>query len=196
MGLIRKKQVAKREEIIEQAVLLSDKIGMENMTIRKICKAAGISSGTFYHYFGKKANLIVELFSLIDDYLEENVIGRLNDDNELVNVLGFCKGFTKYVTQTGVARSRLINSTFPTYNTETTNEERARVLYVELAKIIERGQKKGQITLAYEVDELVDMIIVTLRGYTFDWGRRNGSYDLVEQTNKFMEIFIKSLQAE
>lgn len=196
MGIVRKKQIAKREKIIEEAVLLADKVGLENITVRKICKAADISSGTFYHYFGKKANLIGELFRLVDDYFVENIVGTLNDDNEFVNILRFCNGFTEYVTASGATRGRLVTTTFPTYNTEATNEERTRILYVELTKIIQRGQTKSQITLGYDVDELVDMILVTIRGYAFDWSRRNGTYDLVEHTNKFMEIFLKSLHAE
>ena len=193
MSKIKKKQLAKRRNIIEKATNLMNEVGFESLTVRMICDAANISSGTFYHYFENKTDLIVELFSLIDDYFEENVLDILNDEDELVNIIGFCKGFSEFVTQTGVAKSKLINSMFPVYSEGGYHEERGRILYRELNAIITRGQEKGQITTEYTVDQLVDMILVMVRGYCFDWARREGAYDLVKYTEDMITLFVRAL---
>lgn len=194
MGLVKRKQMAKREEIIDKAIRLMNKVGMENLTVRMICEAAEISAGTFYHYFSNKSDLIMELFNLIDEYLEENVIDQLQDDDEFINIINYCNGFAEYVNSVGVERSRLISSTFPNYNDGNFQDERKRTLYASLNQIIERGQGKGQIRQDYTINQLTDMIIVTLRGYAFDWTRRNGAYDLIKYVDDHIKLFIKALK--
>lgn len=195
MGVVRRKQLAKRKEIIEKAVLLMKEVGIENLTIRMICDEAEISAGTFYHYFNNKSDLIMELFSLIDEYLEENVVGRLQNDDEFTNIINFCNGFAEYVNSVGVEHSRLISSTFPDYyNNITFSNERNRPLYVMLNEIIERGQRKGQVRRDYTVNQLTEMIVITLRGYAFDWARREGSYDIIRYVDGHIKLFINALK--
>jgi AcrR family transcriptional regulator len=193
MTKIKKKQLTKRKIIIEKATELINEVGFESLTVRMICDAAGISAGTFYHYFKNKSDLIAELFSLIDDYFEDNVLDRLKDEDELKNIVTYCIGFVEYVTLCGVGRSKLINSMFPIYSKGDHSEERNRILYKELHTIITRGQEKKQIITDYKVDQFVDMILVILRGYCFDWGRRDGMYDLVEYTEDMMSLFVRAL---
>lgn len=194
MKKISHKQYAKRNIIIKNATTLMNEVGFENLTIRMICDAASISTGTFYHYFKSKDELVIELFAFIDDYFEENIIEKLNNEDELLNVIMFCKSFAEYVALCGVARSKLINSMFPPYRKGEINEESKRILNAELLKIIEHGQNKGQITTKYMVEQLVEMILVMIRGYCFDWGRREGAYDLVDHTEKLITLFVDSLR--
>lgn len=194
MSKISKKQIARRKNIIKTAAGLMNVVGFENLTVRMICDAANISPGTFYHYFDNKSDLVIELFSLIDDYFEENVLGRLEDENELANIITFCKSFSEFVTQTGVAKSKFMNSMFPPYSEGGHHEESGRILYRELSAIITRGQEKGQITNEYGPDQLVEMILVLLRGYCFDWARREGTYDLVKYTEDMILLLIGGLK--
>lgn len=194
MSNVKEKQLAKRKEIGQKAAELMNEVGFENLTVRMICNAAGISAGTFYHYFKNKSELVTALFSFIDDYFEENVVDKLNHEDEIINIITFSKKFAEYVTQAGVERSNIINSMFPVYSNNGINEERKRILNSELLKIIVRGQKKGQITTSFEAEKLVNMIIVILRGYCFDWARREGTYDLVRNTVDLITIFVKSLK--
>ena len=51
MSKITKKQMEKRQQIIESAKSIIEEVGFENVTVRGICDVANISIGTFYHYF-------------------------------------------------------------------------------------------------------------------------------------------------
>lgn len=194
MTNIEEKQFEKRKFIIDKAMDLMNEVGFEKMTVRMICEAADISAGTFYHYFENKLDLLIELFALIDAYFEENILEKLNNKDEIVNIIKFCEAFAEYATLIGSQKCRIINSTFPIGSKEEHYEERQRVIYSELNKIINRGQEKGQITTDYTADKLVDMIIIIIRGYCFDWARRGGAYDLVEYTNEFMMLFVKTIK--
>jgi AcrR family transcriptional regulator len=193
MANVKEKRFQKRKIIIDKVMTLMEKVGFEKITVRMICEVAGISAGTFYHYFHNKLELLIELFSLIDKYFEENVLLKLNDEYELVNIIKFCEGFAEYATLIGYEKCKIINSTFPIVRKENYYEEQNRILYSELNKIIKRGQEKGQITMEYASDKLVNNIIIIIRGYCFDWARREGHYDLKEYINNFMIIFIKSI---
>jgi AcrR family transcriptional regulator len=194
MTKVKKKQLAKRQMIVEKATKLMDEVGFENLTVRMICDAAEISAGTFYHYFKNKSDLVIELFGLVDNYLEDNVLQRLDHENELINIIRFCRGFAEYVTLCGVATAKLINSMFPMYTHQgPQDEEHKRILYTGLYKVILRGQEKGQITTTYKAERLVDMIVVIIRGYCFDWARREGVYDLGEYTEELIALFVKAL---
>ena len=59
------------------------KDGLENITIRDLCKSTGIAQGTLYYWFGDKANLICEVteFGLetVIDELFEYVFSNMYD---------------------------------------------------------------------------------------------------------------------
>nr|WP_307906030.1 TetR/AcrR family transcriptional regulator [Clostridium botulinum] len=50
--------------------------GYDNVTIQEICKKAGVSVGSFYHYFESKNDIFIELYKIADDFfmiqLKEN----------------------------------------------------------------------------------------------------------------------------
>ncbi|MDY3929370.1 MAG: TetR/AcrR family transcriptional regulator [Clostridia bacterium] len=49
------------EEILDATFTYLVKNGLENITIRELCKGTGIAQGTLYYWFGDKANLICEV---------------------------------------------------------------------------------------------------------------------------------------
>ncbi len=194
MSKITSKGFEKRKAIVEKATTLMNEVDFEHLTVRMICDAADISIGTFYHYFDEKYDLIVELFGLVDQYLEETVIPTLTSKDELVNIVRFCRGFAEYVTICGTTRSKLINSMYPNYEKNSREIECKRPLFSEMKTIIIRGQKQGQIDISLNPDDITDMLIVMLRGYCFDWARRGGSYNLEDKTIGFAELFVKVLK--
>ncbi|KGK81957.1 TetR/AcrR family transcriptional regulator [Clostridium sp. HMP27] len=194
MTNIEEKQFEKRKIITDKAMDLMNEVAFEKVTVRMICEAADISAGTFYHYFENKLDLLIELFGLIDGYFKENVLAKLNNEDEIENIFKFCEGFAEYATLIGFKKCKVLNSTFPIGSKENCYEENNRILYSELNKIINRGQEKGQITTDYTAYKLVDMIITIIRGYCFDWARREGPYDLVKYINEVITVFIKSIK--
>ncbi|MFZ7120511.1 MAG: TetR/AcrR family transcriptional regulator [Eubacteriaceae bacterium] len=59
-----------REQIIESAIALFNKNGIQGATISQIAKAVGISKGTLYYYFRTKSELLDTCF----DYVKKNAI--------------------------------------------------------------------------------------------------------------------------
>ena len=63
-----------RKEYIQSAIDLSKKIGIENITIRRLADELGCSSAALYRYFSSKEEIVY----FVNLQLLENYIIRLN----------------------------------------------------------------------------------------------------------------------
>ncbi|MCD7746669.1 MAG: TetR/AcrR family transcriptional regulator [Lachnospiraceae bacterium] len=55
----RKSEIA-RQKLLEATKMILENYGEKQLTVRNICAESGVSSGSFYHHFGTKENLIVQ----------------------------------------------------------------------------------------------------------------------------------------
>lgn len=192
MSKVRQKQIKRRAEIIEALIPIISSRDFSELSVGELCAAAGISIGSFYHYFTKKSDILVGLLSLIDVYLEENVYERLQSGDELENLLSFAGEWARYVESHGLERSKLISATEAS-NVDLQGSPRSSLLKLE--EIISRGQAAGQITAELSAAELAESYLLALRGVTTDWSRCSGAYPLLEKTETFMRLFLRSFLA-
>ena len=68
--------------------LLSEK-KYEDITIRDIISKAGVSIGTFYHYFPTKLDVFYETYRVADYYFENVVAPQLNESSSYENILKY-----------------------------------------------------------------------------------------------------------
>ena len=189
MTKVKQKQSRRRIEILEAAIPLIAQRPFADLSISEICHSIGISTGSFYHYFAKKDDLLVGLLWIIDADLEENTFPLLTFDNELENLKLFAHGWAEHVSSHGIERSKLISSINPD-SAEFPEHERPAIR--KLRDIISAGQKKGQITREYDASALAGLFLTTLRGITLDWSRREGNYALVPRMDQDMAIFLRA----
>lgn len=187
----QKKYTIRKQELFSQITALIRKDGYANLTVRGICTDLGISTGTFYHYFPEKNDLAWILFSDIDDYFDTVVTSKF-DDNELGNLITFCIEYGTYVEENGVETCRCI-SVAPFKHMSHNYLDEDRGVFRVLFKILAQGIEKKQFDELLNPLETTRMMMVLLRGYSSDWAKRDGSFDLVESLGKFIRLFSKSL---
>lgn len=185
------KFIIRKKELFSQVTELINKIGFENITIRGICQSLNISTGSFYHYFSDKSDLILILFEDIDEYFQNDVAKSFNDD-EYSNLLTFTDHYGKYVINNGVGTCRCI-SMAPLKSGHINYLEEKRGIFLVLNDILRRGISKKQFPPEINPEETTRMILIVLRGYSADWAKHNGDYDLCEAITRFMSVFIKSI---
>jgi AcrR family transcriptional regulator len=54
-----------REELLERCFSIFSRKGYSKVSIREIAKETGVSTGTLYHYFDNKENILEQMFSYI-----------------------------------------------------------------------------------------------------------------------------------
>lgn len=193
MSKVSKKQNKKRSEIIEAVIPLICSKSFEQISINDICNCAGISVGSFYHYFSKKNDILVGLIGLIDEYLETAVYPMLTHEDEITNIQIFAHGWAKHVENHGLERSILI-STIEPKNVDLNGQMRTSV--AKLLEIVSRGQKKGQITEAISAEKITEYLLLSFRGMTTDWSRRSGEYNLTEHMDEYIALFLSAVSTQ
>ncbi|MDY6826490.1 MAG: TetR/AcrR family transcriptional regulator [Bacillota bacterium] len=186
----KKKQMKRRSEIIENTLHLLETTPFEELSVRDICSAENISTGTFYHYFSKKDDLLVGLLSLIDIHMEEQVFPQLVNEDELENLKIVAREFASYIMGHGIERSKLIS------NCDLTDLDiykQKRSIGLKLSEIVARGQEKKQLTTIFPAEKIAELLLIAMRGVSVDWSRRNGCYSLTERMEEFITLFFTSL---
>jgi AcrR family transcriptional regulator len=185
------KHNTRKQELFAKITEIISEEGYANLTVREICHKLAISTGTFYHYFPGKGDLVWVLFADIDDYFKNHVVSKFID-YEPDNLITYCIEYGKYAKKNGVETCRLI-SVAPLNSSSHNYLDENRSIFQTLLQIIIRGVNKKQFILTNSPEETARMLIVILRGYSSDWAKRNGNYDLPEVLRAFAELFCKSI---
>lgn len=192
--MVKEKQLLKRKAIMDAVLQLMEEYEFDSLTVRMICDTANISTGTFYHYFADKNALIYEILGEIDNYLEDQAVDNLINEDEYENLLEYGRMVMRQITSTGHVIAGLISG-IPLPNTpEGNDKEWERMFFSIPLKIIEKGQAKGQFISEMSAKEITDMYIIFIRGFALDWSRRNGSYDLEEKFNQYNMHFLRFIK--
>lgn len=181
----------RKQELLEGIRKLIDKHGYDSLTVRSICAELDISTGTFYHYFPEKSDIASLMYTAMDNYLSENVAPNFGDD-EVENLINFITGYGVMGQKNGLESAKCI-SIAPLQNCSFPYLAHQRPIYVMLSGIIERGVQKGQFKIDTTVPQMTDMLLVIMRGYSSDWARQNGEYDLPNALNTFIKLFVRSI---
>lgn len=79
------RHAARRAAIQEAAAVVFAERGYTGATTAQICRAAGVGSGTLFHYFGDKRSIMLAIFA-DDQAVDDAVIATLDEDHALAEV--------------------------------------------------------------------------------------------------------------
>jgi len=184
-----------RKLIYDVAVKLMDEQGFAVTTIEEISKRAGVSVGTFYHYFKSKEDIFYDLFKKADEYFESVVapdLKTLADSGATVSeqIVRYFVQYSAYNDERGLENINQL------YNTK--NElfsRKGRFMQELLKELIARGQAAGELSLELSPDDATDFLFIASRGLVFDWCIHNGGYDLRTKMEGYIRRLVATLQA-
>lgn len=187
---------ATRKKIYDVAVKLMEDKGFQKTTIEEIASKAGVSVGTFYHYFKSKEAVFFDLFKKADEYFEHTVAPVLEKAAAAGlpasgQVVLFFKHYGNYNVSRGFAN---ISQLYNTKNQLFT--KKGRYMQQLLKRIIVKGQASGQLTKAMKAEEILDFLFIANRGVVYDWCINGGSYDLAAKSESYTQILTKVLTAK
>lgn len=67
-----------KETMLEQAILIINRKGYENVTVEQICEELGVTKGSFYHHFKSKNDLIFQRYKLLEGQISDYYNKRIN----------------------------------------------------------------------------------------------------------------------
>lgn len=168
---------ATRQHIFETTIRLMNANGFNNMTIQDIIEQAGVSVGTFYHYFNSKEDVFFKLYSKADEYFETVVLPQLRelDRGAHEQIIEFFRHYAAFNERNGLEYVSLLYSTKNKFFIE-----KKRFMITLLFDIVTTGQKNKEITRDETPDAITDYLFILSRGVIFDWCIHEGSYSLVD----------------
>ena len=184
-----------REKIISAAVEIIRKDGAGALTVRNVCDWAGVSIGTFYHWFGNRDDLMMTFirdvrFDLSDCPVpEEDRAGRVTAlYMKLIRryeALGidFMRQF--YSTTNSVLSSHMGQSggTFA----------EGTVMW-ECENLLNAAKEKGSLPEATDVHGLSEDICTIVKGCVFEWALNNGGMEmetcLLRMVQRYLAAFL------
>jgi AcrR family transcriptional regulator len=169
-----------RDRIYKSAINLMKTRGYENFTVSEVCRDAGVSVGSFYSYFVTKYDILVEIFKKADDYFRDVVEAHLMKGNGLEEIILYFRYYGTYVNITGTdLQKQLFSPKSRMYATK------GRYMVELLRKVIARGQEIGDITNDMTTDEILELLLITARGVSFDWCVKDGEYDVISRIEDY-----------
>jgi AcrR family transcriptional regulator len=169
-----------RDRIYKSAINLMKTKGYENFTVSEVCREAGVSVGSFYSYFVTKYDILVEIFKKADDYFKDVVEENLMKGNGLDEIVLYFRYYGTYINMTGTdLQKQLFSPKSKMYATK------GRYMVELLRKVIARGQEIGDITSDMTTDEILELLLITARGVSFDWCVKDGEYDVISRIEDY-----------
>ena len=171
-----------------------EKQGFANTTIEEIATKAGVSIGTFYHYFSSKEEIFYDIFKKADEYFETIVAPALaNADafgiTSFEQVVTYFRYYAHYNFNRGFANITQL------YNTKNKIfAKKGRFMQELLTQVIAKGEARGDFSAEMSPDEATEYLFIVARGVVYDWCIHEGNYDLEQKMESYMRILLRILE--
>jgi AcrR family transcriptional regulator len=184
-----------REKIIKTAWKLFYEEGFAETTINDIIREADISKGTFYYYFNSKDDLLGTLSEVLEreyERLEGEEPEGLSCFDKLIwlnyEVHSFMEKNIDYRLLAYLYSAQIVKESFSAL----LNRNRYYYRYVE--RLMEQGQKNGELTDEMSVSEMVRCFSMGERALVTEWCMNNGTFSLGEFSKRIFPVMMQGLK--
>ena len=184
-----------RARIIDSAWKLFHEKGFGDTTINDIIREADISKGTFYYYFNSKDDLLGTLSEVLDreyERLEGEEPEGLSCFDKLIwlnyEVHSFMEKNIDYRLLAYLYSAQIVKESFSAL----LNRNRYYYRYVE--RLMEQGQKNGELTDEMPVSEMVRYFSMGERALVTEWCMNNGTFSLGEFSKRIFPVMMQGLK--
>ncbi|QCX34178.1 TetR/AcrR family transcriptional regulator [Caloramator sp. E03] len=177
-----------KNKIYNCGVKLIRKHGFDNVTVEEIAKQAGVSVGTYYYYFESKFELFSEIYKRADDYFLKEVADKFESKDCKGKILEFFDKYAEYNCLDGID---MIKKLYTSDNKMFITKGRAMQRILE--KIIDEGQRNGEIINSESPAEITRMLFIVARGVVYNWCLNDGAIDLKDEMRKIIAAMLNGL---
>ena len=190
MSYAQRRQAQARQterNILQAALTLMRERGFDKVSIRDICKQAGITTGAFYHHFPSKESLLNKGFAPLDDYMEAALRGHEADEpaERLGDILS---AYARFMEEEGgelTGRYYVRRITDPT----TQSMDSSRYTLRAMVECFRQAQREGILASGRSPEWVADFCYRHFRGVVIDWVLHNYSYRLLPKMEEDYQLF-------
>lgn len=183
-------QTERQKEIVEAALELITKKGIQGLTIKNLAKKIGISEPAIYRHYDNKIHILIAILEFFKSNTEQIFKKELNNDNKAIDKIEhlFTKHFNSFSATPSLVSVIFSEEIFR--NEPILIEKISEVIDKNdkiLTSIIISGQKSGEIRTDIEAKHLSTMIMGTLRLFVKKWQFSAYSYNLPKEGKKLVD---------
>lgn len=191
-----KKGTGSKDRIISAAWKLFHDKGYDATTVDDIIALSGTSKGSFYYYFSSKDELLTTLSDILDELyqdLEKKMDASLNSYDKLI--------YLNYKAHEMMEQTISLDLLTSLYATQLTAKgqrhllDQNRFYYQLITRIVEEGQRTGDIRRDKPVREIVGYYSMCERALVSDWCLSQGKYSLAEYSREYMPVMMEHFRA-
>lgn len=176
-----------KSRIVAAAWELFYEKGYNRTTVDDIIALSGTSKGSFYYYFSTKDELLNSLSVILDEHyeeLEEQMDSEMNNYDKLIYLNDKMHTFMEEKISVDLLASLYSTQLVKAGDNSLLNQNRK--YYQLITKIIEDGQKLGQIRKDMPVSAITKYYSMCERALVSDWCMSKGAYSLGEYSRECM----------
>lgn len=189
--------IATKKKIYDTGVSLLQQYGFDGVNVSQIAKKAGVSVGTFYHYYTSKLDLFMELYKTADTYYEEEIAEQAKTLPYREKIIFFFREYGLLAEKNGVELTRKMYVAGNTLFLGRTEGMHQVLLDIIQQEQEDQGQPEEPEEGASDTNgtkktprETADDLFLIARGVIFDWALRNGAYDLQEKMEAMLRVYL------
>jgi len=187
-----------RAAIIEQSAAAFAEHGFHGTSLNRIIRESGLSKGAFYFHFGSKEDLALAVFRA----KQAELVSRIREDaagapDALAQLAALLRARARLLRDEPAFRGflRLASDLGVVYGPGSEYARSYGVATTVFADLVERGQKEGILRADLKPWEAGEGIFAILLGADELSKMLSGGADLVERTEKLLDLIIASLAA-
>jgi len=193
VGKREKRSVETKEKIYRSAKLLYREYGLENVSLNSIISHAGVSKGSFYSHYDSKDSLesdfIADTIGFMDLSYESAFANKVPTTDIFSSLLEkMSHNITEYLGYTLVKTSCIIQIR------KSMNHDMLlkfnQGLYGAVYRIINTGIEQGEFITGDAAETIANDIVMSIRGFVFEWVVRYPDMDLNACLQKHFKIYL------
>lgn len=178
----------KKELIFCTSIDLFKKYGYDNVSIKDICAATGVSSGSLYNMFENKATILYQFKDLFVHNCYDTLAKNLDPQNGIETIFSYIMTILKTFDYIGKDITLKLHLS---HNLLFSQESEGSIL---LESYIENLKKNHIISTTLPASQCVDMINTIIYGFVYHWCLSRGEYDLLGNAEKNLPEILSFLK--
>lgn len=194
---MNKRQIAAIEtkrKLISTALELLREKGFEAINVEDITKKAGVAKGTFYTYFKRKEDIVLDISRVpFGEIVEE--LKTMKEMPIIEQLQYYFHRFMECVESCGINTCRQWTKDVLDPKNVPDNKDGKKWYYdfTMLKEILEEAVKNGELKEETPIELLTHIIISELYGMMTCWCMSDGQFEPLEWTGKFCKVQLEAV---
>lgn len=181
---IKHEFTARQIEIMEAATARIDRFGIQELTIKNLAADLNLSEAALYRHFKSKNDILTGILDYFIIDMKQRIGGIIHGDSldtQAVLRQIFTSQLNSFVQRPSIVSVIFSESIFQ-FNSELSQKvsEMMSIMQTSISKLIDKGQKSGQINTLINHDALTTIIMGSMRMVVLKWKLSGNSSHLVK----------------